>query len=142
MRAKNYLHLCVVLLFLNPSARACLGPESETTTFLSRLPARAMEKDIVAKVEVIQSKTEKIATKIGDKIIENDSKIVAKVKVLQALKGTKKGSIINIIVMLSSCSREPKTARGQQYYLAGTVGTSGEFDGQWKASDLINEAKE
>ncbi len=112
-----------------------MGADLETITFLERLPKEAMEKSVVAKVKVISGKTEKTQFQLENKTEEIDSKIIAKVKVVTALKGTKKGAIIKVVVELSSCSHEPKIADGQEYYLAGSI-EDGVFRGEWRRHSL------
>ena len=117
-------------------ATACMGVSSETRTFLDRLPANAMSKPLVARVQILASQTEKNVVKIGKKTVENDSKIMADTKVIEALKGTQSGATIKIEVLIHSCSREPKVALGQSYYIAGSMDRDGVFHGEWRNSEL------
>jgi hypothetical protein len=123
------------LFLLESPALACMGAELETITFLDRLPKEAMKTSVVAKIKVISSTTEKIQIKLENKTEEIDAKIVAEVKVLEALKGTKKGALMKVVIELSSCSHEPKIAAGQEYYLAGSI-EDGVFRGEWRRHSL------
>jgi hypothetical protein len=118
--------LCTVigLTFLTSgsSAHACRGVHAETKTFLERLPPVARSKALVAKIEVVSSKVE-------------NAKITAEVRVLDAIKGTEKGKAIHIVIDLSSCSREPKVAPAQQFFIAGSIGSDGIFRGEWRGSE-------
>src|SRR4051794_21248401 len=97
--------ISIAFLTAVSTAHACLGVFSETRTFLDRLPPIAMSKALVARVEIISSHTEKRRMKLGKTVVENDSKITAQVRVLDAIKGTEKGKIINIDIVLTSCSK-------------------------------------
>lgn len=108
-----------------------MGLSMETRTFLAKLPANAMSKSVVAKVEVVSSNNEEVLLN-GGKIL----KIVAETKVIEALKGTERRATIKVEVAIHSCSREPKLAPAQTYYLAGAIGKDGIFHGEWKTHEL------
>lgn len=101
----------------------------ETRTFLDKLPSAAMSKPVVAKVKILSSKTEKRSLTI-------DSKIIAEAKVIESLKGVGKGTTIQVVVELHSCSNEPRISAGQTFYLAGSLAADGSFRGEWKYSEL------
>ncbi len=128
--------LGITIYFLDQSALACMGVDLETITFLDRLPKDAMKKNTVAKVEVVSATTEKLRIQNAEKSEEVDSKIIAEVRVLEALKDTKKGALIKVVVELSSCSSEPKVAPKQTYYLAGSIEKDGIFRGEWRRHAL------
>jgi|GEM_PF-5123511 len=90
-----------------------------------------MSKAVVAKVQLTSSKTEDVPVNKG-KI----SKLIAEVQVIEAIKGTQKSSKIKVEVALHSCSSEPKLAVSQTYFLAGSIGADGIFQGEWKNSEL------
>ncbi len=137
IRLRNCLFsLGLGILLLEQSALACMGVDLETITFLDRLPKDAMKKSTVAKVEVVSATTDKLKIENAEKSEEIDSKITAEVKVLEALKGTKKGALIKVVVELSSCSSEPKVAPKQTYYLAGSIEKDGIFRGEWRRHTL------
>ena len=126
---KSFLVLSLfAMLGLCWSAHACLGTFSETITFLDRLPEKALEKDVVAKVRIVSAQT------------DNQSEIKAKTKVLDGVKGCKKGATIKVEVRLTSCSREPMLKKGQTYFLAGAIDADGVFRGEW-LRDLVRAEK-
>lgn len=129
---KLYSLFSILVISISVStAAACLGQGMETRTFLETLPATAMSKAVVAKVQIASSKIEDIPVNLG-KI----SKLIAEVKVIDAIKGTQKNSKIKVEVAIHSCSHEPKIAAGQTYFLAGSMGTDGIFHGEWKNFEL------
>lgn len=130
------LPLALGIFLAGLPAVACMGVDLETITFLDQLPKDAMKKSTVAKVEVVSATTEKLKIQNAEKSEEIDSKITAEVKVLEALKGTKKGALIKVVVELSSCSSEPKVAPKQTYYLAGSIEKDGIFRGEWRRHTL------
>lgn len=118
-----YLFLLAGLLIgWTSSAVACRGAFAETRTFLSHLPPLAKSRSIVAKIQIVSS-------------IQSKEQTLTKVKVIEAIKGIKKGTVISIRSpgeIRSSCDRNPDSLTpGQLYYIAGSFNQDGVFEGVW-----------
>lgn len=102
------------------SVEACLGVSSETRTYLSQLPSQAKSRRVVAKIQIISS-------------IQNKEETLTQAKVVEGIKGIKKGAVISIRSpgeIRSSCDRNPDSLTpGLLYYIAGSFGPDGIFEG-------------
>lgn len=83
---------------------ACRSPSSNTVTLLRKLPGDALKEAVAAKVEIIE--------------ILNGSE--AKIKVLDAIKGTYSEQILQLNTGGSSCDQRLRnSAVGEKFYIAG-----------------------
>ena len=121
MRHMKSTMLCLVaLLSLPGAAQACLAPALETRTFLDTLPTGAMQLGTVAKVEILSA-------------ILLPSGPSAQAQVIQPLKNVRLGQIFTVQMPGDGCALDTRfIARGQAYYIAGTLSGSGIFVGSWK----------
>ncbi len=114
--------IIIILLSIVSSevAYACLGPQSESRTFLQALPDSAQDKDIVAKVEIIARG-------------EGKQGPLSVVKVIEPLKGVQRGDTLQVISEGHSCAADFFVKPHEVYYIAGTIDSEGYFKGVWKS---------
>ena len=114
--------------FIFGLAEACLGLMFETRTFLHTLPEKAFERDLVAKIKILQTTTE-------------SSRRISKVVVIDPLKGTTKGSVFEVLSEIHDCARDSNVKSGKFYFLSGEIKKSGNFEGLWKLEDFDHSEK-
>jgi len=113
--------LLAIMAMAQISALACLGPMSETRTFLIDLPDDADAKNVIGKVIILEQT-------INDKTHET----LNKVKVITALRGLKKGQTLTVAVQNHSCARDIDVKPEQTFYIAGNIDENGIFYGEWR----------
>lgn len=112
--------LLVFLLLGATPANACRGVESESETFLMLMPPEAMEKSIVAKVEIQE-------TSAGN---EQPGRL-SKVRVLEGMQGVNAGDTITVASQMHSCASDAQVKAGEIYFIAGEM-HEGVFHGEWQ----------
>lgn len=79
----------LILVLVHSVCLACRSPDSEDYVLLNQLPPSAKQQQVVAKVELIK--------------LDKDNQS-ASVRVVDAIKGVKKGEVIKLVTTGSSCS--------------------------------------
>ena len=116
------------LSLFSAQAFACRDPLFETYTFFRELPARLHDKELVARVEILETHARLI-------------KRVTRAKVLEAVHGTQVGDEFTIISDTSSCNHDPEIKRGDKFFVAGKIAKDGKFHGVWQGRDFMERKK-
>jgi hypothetical protein len=123
------LLLAAAISSIAPPAFACISVTQHTITLLPELPATADREDVIAKIEVIELVEQPWPA-------NSDYTSLARVRVIQAIKGTEDGKVILVATGGGSCDDVfSQRTLGTQAYIAGRITTNargeGIFEGRW-----------
>ena len=121
--------LAAAISSIAPPAFACISVTQHTLTLLPALTTTADREDVIAKIEVIELVEQPWPA-------SSDYTSRARVRVIQAIKGTEDGKVILVTTGGGSCDEVfSQRTLGTQTYIAGRMKTNarGEriFEGSW-----------
>lgn len=131
-KARLAAGVVLALLAFTAPVLACRGAQYHRTILLDAIPPAAEESDVIARVEILEVRTRELP---GLQPFPS-----ALARVLQSVRGTADGQILEIYAMPSSCGGGlDQDAVGRKGFIAGRFGKivdKNYFMGSWSYSQI------